>query len=109
MENVYITAPPLQAYTDNLIDIGPFFDRFDHFHPGTKLSILASNDALVKAIVTDVVSRKWVTLDRVDVSQALDLLISKSIPNVDQALKDHVLYLPVLPEENLALRKLYFS
>lgn len=102
-------SAPSAPDTSNLIDIGPFFDRFDHFVPGTKLSILASTDATVQAIVKDVQSRKWITLDRPDVAQAIDVLIAKAIPNVDATLKAHIVGTPVQPEENLALRKLYFS
>lgn len=106
---VSVPDPEPAIDTSKLIDIGPFFDRFDHFIVGTKLSILAHQDAVVQAIVKDVQSRKWITLDRLDVAQAIDILISKNIPNMTLALKDHIINSPVQPEENLALRKLYFS
>ena len=95
--------------TSTLIDIGPFFDRFDHFTTGTKLGVLASSDLVVQAIVKDVQSRKWVDLARADVGQAIDILISKGITGVNSALKTYILTHPVQPDENLALRKVYFS
>jgi len=86
----------------HLIDIGPFFDRFGAY----KMAVLTSQDVVVKAIVQDVTVRKWVDLTRVDVGQALDLLISKSL--LDAATKTAILTNPVTPEENRALRKQYF-
>lgn len=85
-----------------LIDIGPFFDRFG----ASKMAILTSADAVVKAIIQDVQIRKWIDLKRVDVEQALDALISKSV--IDSAQKATILTTPVNIEENRALRKLYF-
>jgi len=86
----------------HLIDIGPFFDRFGAY----KMAVLTSQDVVVKAIVQDVTVRKWVDLTRVDVAQALDLLISKSL--LDAATKTAILTNPVTLEENRAIRKQYF-
>lgn len=89
--------------TEWLIDIGPFFDRFG----ASKLPILMSTDATVRAIIADIQVRKWINLHRADVGQVIDLLISKSL--CAATVKTAVLTTPVTPEENLALRKLYFG
>lgn len=91
--------------TEWLIDIGPFFDRFGP----AKLAVLSSSDAIVRALVTDLQVRKWVDLTRPDVAQGIDLIIAAGIQGVDAALKAVILTTPVAPEENLALRKTYFS
>lgn len=85
------------------IDIGPFFDRFG----ATKMAILTSTDAGVKAILADIQVRKWIDLKRADVASALDYIMTK-VPSVTDATKSYVLDTPVTAEENLALRKLYF-
>lgn len=106
-----VVAPPTPPTIDTsmLIDIGPFFDRFDNFTPGTKLAVLSNSDAIVQAIIKDVQSRKWVTLNRPDVAAAIDILISKGITGVNTTLKNYIISTPAAPEENLALRKLYLS
>jgi hypothetical protein len=91
--------------TEWLIDIGPFFDRFG----AAQIAVLAHPDAQVQAVVKTVMARKWISLKRPDVAVLLDLVISKGIAGVDAALKDAILNTPVRPEENLALRKAYFS
>ena len=96
---------PAPDPTEWLIDVGPFFDRFGP----AKLAVLSSSDAAVRALVTDLQVRKWIDLKRADVAQGIDLLISKSIPGLDAALKSAILNTPVQPVENLALRKAYFS
>lgn len=87
-----------------LIDVGPFFDRFG----AAKLQVLASADATVRALVTDLQVRKWIDLQRPDVALGIDLLTTKSV-GVTAALKDSILTTPVAAAENLALRKTYFS
>lgn len=102
----FITPPPPPPPVDPaewLIDIGPFFDRFQN----KKLSILMSSDATVKAIVTDVQVRKWIDLERNDVAQAMDVLVVKGLIDVTE--KTNILTTPVQPHEQLALRKTYFS
>jgi len=86
-----------------LVDIGTFMDRFG----ASKLPILMSADPLVKALVSDIQCRKWIDLQRADVAQALDALISKSLVTAEQ--KTAILETPVTEIENMALRKLYFS
>ena len=98
-------AAPAPDPTEWLIDVGPFFDRFGP----AKMAVLSSSDAAVRALVTDLQVRKWIDLKRADVAQGIDLLISKSIPGLDAALKSAILTTPVQPVENLALRKDYFS
>lgn len=91
-----------------LLDVGPFFDRFDHFTPGTKLAILSSTDAQVQAVVKDLQVRKWVDLQRSDVAAGINLLIAKGISGVNTALRDWIVSTSAEPIENLALRKTYF-
>jgi hypothetical protein len=97
--------PPVPYNTlDWLIDIGPFFDRFG----SAKMDVLTSQDAYVKAVVQDVMVRKWVDLKRADVAQGLYLIGSK-IPSVTSALQNTILSTIVSSEENMALRKMYFN
>jgi len=87
-----------------LIDIGPFYDRFG----GTKMAVLTSTDAGVKAIMQDVSIRKWIDLKRADVISAL-AYIGSVVPAVDATLQEAILTTPVTTEENRALRRLYFK
>ena len=93
------------ALTTWLIDVGPFFDRFG----SSKMPVLMSVDATVQAIVKDVSARKYVDLQRADVSAAIDVIISKAVTGVTPALKAAILTTPVAPNENSALRKLYYT
>ena len=88
-----------------LIDVGPFFDRFG----AAKMNILASANATVQALVRDLQIRKWVDLQRADVTAGIDALIALGVAGVDGALKTAVLTTPVAAAENEALRKVYFS
>lgn len=87
-----------------LIDIGHFFDRFG----AAKMGVLTSADAGVKAILADTQVRKWIDLKRPDVAQSI-AYIASVVPAVTPALQDAILAEPVTPEENLALRKQFFS
>ena len=101
-----VAAPPAPPDpTEWLLDVGPFFDRFG----ASKLAVLSHTDPLVQALVKDLQVRKWIDLKRADVAQGIDLLISKSIPGVNAALKAAILTTPVASDENLALRKIYFQ
>lgn len=95
-------TPPVDP-CEWLIDLGPFYDRFG----ATKMAVLTSTDAGVKAIMQDVSIRKWIDLKRADVASAL-AYIGSIIPSVDTALQTSILTTPVTLEENRALRKLYF-
>lgn len=102
----FAPPPPPEPKVDPcewLIDIGPFYDRFG----ATKMAVLTSADAGVKAIMQDVSIRKWIDLKRADVASAL-AYIGSIIPSVDTALQTSILTTPVTFEENRALRKLYF-
>lgn len=96
-------APPANP-VDWYIDIGPFMDRFG----AAKLAVLTSADITVKAIVQDMMARKWIDLKRTDVASSFAYIGSK-VPAVTPAMQTAILTTPVTPEENLALRKLYFS
>ena len=87
-----------------LIDIGPFFDRFG----AAKMAVLTNTDASVKAILADTQVRKWLDLQRADVAQSV-AYIGTVVAAVTPALQTAILTTPVTPEENLALRKLYFA
>lgn len=86
------------------IDIGPFFDRFD----AAKMAVLTSTDAGVKAILADTQVRKWIDLQRADVAQSV-VYIGTVVAAVTPALQTAILTTPVSSEENLALRKQFFS
>jgi len=90
--------------TEWLIDIGPFFDRFG----AAKMAVLTSTDAGVKAILADTQVRKWIDLQRPDVAKSV-AYIGSVVSAVKPALQKAILTTPVSPEENLALRKLYFQ
>ena len=105
---VTYTAPPAptpapQAAWAWLIDLGPFFDRFG----AAKMAVLISTDATVKAILQDVMIRKYIDLKNTQVSQSL-AYIGTVVPSVTGALQTSILTTPVADSENTALRKLYF-
>ncbi len=88
-----------------LIDVGPFFDRFG----AAKMAVLTSTHPIAKAVVLDAQVRKWIDLEREDVAEGIDALITIPIAGVDEALKTSILTTPVEAEENRALRKVYFQ
>ena len=90
--------------TTYFIDVGPFMDRFT----SVKLAVLTSTDATVKAIVQDMMARKWIDLQRADVASSL-AYIGSVVAALTPAIQTAILATPVSAEENLALRKLYFS
>lgn len=91
--------------TEWLIDVGPFFDRFE----SAKFAVLTSANVGVKAVIADCQSRKWIDLKNPAVAQGIDVVIGAGIAGVDSALKDRILNTPVSDIDNFALRKLYFS
>lgn len=93
--------PPVYEW---YIDIGPFFDRFG----ATKMQVLTSTDAGVRALITDIQVRKWIDLKLPEVAQSL-VYLGSVIPSVTPALQSSILNTPVGEHENLALRKLYFG
>jgi len=93
-----------QADTSKLIDKGPFFDRFGAF----KMTILTSQDPVIKAVITDINVRLWIDLANPEVATTLDYLIA-NVPGFTAELKDSILNTPVGHLENLGLRKLYFN
>ena len=97
-------APAPVNQTEWLIDIGTFFDRFG----AAKMAVLTSADAGVKAILADTQVRKWLDLKRADVVQSIGY-IGTVVAAVTPALQTAILTTPVSPEENLALRKQFFS
>ena len=87
-----------------LIDIGPFFDRFG----AAKMAVLTSTNATVKAIVQDVMVRKWVDLQRADVAAGLAGLKALIPGSITDDLIASILTTPIAPEEQAALKKVYF-
>ena len=96
--------PPAANPTEWLIDVGQFFDRFG----AAKMAVLTSTDPGVKAILADTQVRKWIDLQRADVAQSV-AYIGTVVAAVTPALQTAILTTPVSPEENLALRKQFFS
>lgn len=89
--------------TSRLIDVGSFFDRFG----AAKVEVLSSTVPLIAALVKDAQVRHWVNLADPAVGQGIDLIISVGgIAGID---KNAILNNPVLPAEQLVLKKLYFS
>ena len=97
-------APTPVNPTEWLIDVGPFYDRFG----AAKMAVLTSTDAGVKAIMADVQIRKWIDLQRADVATSLTY-IGSVVAALTPAIQTAILTTPVSAEDNLALRKLYFS
>lgn len=103
--NVAVVPPPNQDKPWLwFIDVGPFFDRFGAF----KIPILVNADPGVKALITDLQVRKWVDLQNSEVASGL-AYISNIIPAFTSDVRLQILTTPVTSEENMALRKLYFS
>ena len=86
------------------IDIGPFFDRFG----AAKMAVLTSSDVGVQAILKDTQVRKWLDLKLPEIASAVAYIGTK-VPALTAKLQQSILNTPVEEEENLALRKLYFS
>lgn len=107
-----VPAPPDPA--EWLMDIGPFVDRL-----GAKRFVIEqSTDPFVMSFQHDVdTRRKWIDLQDPRVAQQLGYLAGHEVPGIgtiaSPILTDaevaQVLTTPVQPQENLALRKLYFS
>ena len=97
---VQVPAQPWEWY----IDIAPFFDRFG----AAKMAVLTSSDAGVQAIIKDTQVRKWLDLKLPEIASAVAYIGTK-VPSVTQELQQSILNTPVAEEENLAMRKLYFS
>ena len=103
---VFVDAPAVEQSApagEWLIDIGPFFDRFGP----AKMAVLTSADPGVQAILKDTQIRKWLDLKLPEVAQSVTYVGTK-VPAVTAELQDAILNTPVAPDENLALRKLYF-
>jgi hypothetical protein len=109
-EGVFTAPPPpvpvvpVPAVYEWYIDIGPFFDRFG----AAKLAVLMSPDAAVQAILRDTQIRKWIDLKKPEVAQSVAYIGTK-VSGITAEVQTAVLNNPVSLEENMALRKLYFS
>ena len=97
-------APVVVDPCEWLIDKGPFFDRFG----AAKMTVLTSNDAVIKAILLDIGARHWIDLKRPDVATSL-AYVGSVVPAVDATMQAAILNTPVDPVDNLALRKLFFA
>lgn len=85
-------------------DLGPFYDRFGV----AKMAVLTSPDAGVQAIVRDCNIRKWIDLQNPEVAQSLAYIGTK-VASVTPALQAAIVSVVPTPEENFALRTIYFS
>lgn len=104
---VFVDAPAVEQSAPTwewLIDIGAFFDRFG----AAKIAVLTSADPGVQAILKDTQIRKWIALNLPEVAQSISYIGTK-VPAVTTELQSTILNTPVSVEENMALRKLYFS
>lgn len=100
-----IQPPQLEVDTTFLLDVGPFFDRFE----SAKYAVLCSLSISVQAVIKDAQSRNWIDLKHPAVAQGIDVIIGAGVAGVDAALKDRILNTPASDTENYALRKVYFS
>ena len=95
-----VVAPPVVVDPYQwLIDLGPYMDRFG----AAKMAVLSSADTTVKAIIQDMMARKYVDLKRADVAQGL-AAIGALVPSVTPALQTAILTTPVTLTENVWLR-----
>ena len=97
-------APTESTPYEWYIDVGPFFDRFGN----AKMSVLASSNAVARAIVTDCSIRKWIDLKHPSVASGIDALIAQGIPGLDINLRNAIINTPVSKMEQNSLIKLYF-
>ena len=104
MSDIIVIPQQVDTTTAWFIDIGPFMDRF----VTAKMAVLTSADVNVRAIIQDMMGRKWIDLKRGDVAQSL-AYIGSVVAALTPAIQTAILTTPVAAEENLALRKLYFS
>lgn len=107
-------APEASPAWTWLIDIGPFVDRLG----SKRFAIEQSTDPFVMSFRHDVdTRRKWIDLQDPRVAGALMYCAGQPVagvgtiaaPILTEAEVTAVLTTPVTPEENMALRKLYFS
>ena len=80
-------APPEQRH----ISVGAFFDRFG----AQKYPILASPEPIVQALIKDCTIRKFIDLDRADLSMGLQMLVQAGFTISPEA----VLTAPILDSE----------
>lgn len=87
--------PPTQeqGLAPRLVSVGSFFDRFG----ADKWQLLADPNPLVQALVKDCSVRRFIDLDRPDLRQALQLLVSAGHA-IDP---EQILGAPVAPGEQL--------
>jgi hypothetical protein len=109
---VDVVAAPVWAW---YIDIGALFDRFG----AAKLAVLTSTEPIVKAFVTDFMSRHWGDLQSPQIVAGIEYMRGVTVPGigtigtpiagVTAELETAILTTPVALSENLVTRKLYFS
>jgi len=88
---------------DWYIDVGPFFDRFGP----AQIEVLKSADLDVQAFIKSAMARKWIDLKNTLTAQGVHLICGRVPAAADRA--NYVLNTPVGPEENRALRTIYFK
>lgn len=99
------TRKPVADDTTFLVDVGPFFDRFE----AAQLAVLASANGTVKAFMESCKVRKWIYTKHPFVAQGIDAIIAAGVPGVDAAMKDRIINTPARYSEQKSLLKLYFG
>ncbi len=100
-----IAAPaPAGLDISSYIDVDAWFDRWG----ALRWLVLADQDAMVQAFISDARSRPYLDLNRADIRQALDQLDVRNYPGYDAAFKQTLLRVPVAAADQRILKKLYF-
>ena len=91
--------------TTFLVDVGPFFDRFE----ASQLAVLACTDPTVKAFIESCKVRKWIYTKHPFVAMGIDAIIAAGVSGVDAAMKARIQNTPARYSEQESLLKLYFG
>lgn len=89
---------------DSLIDVDAWFDRWG----ALRWAVLADQDPMVQAFISDARARPYLDLNRADIRQALDQLDARNYPGYNAAFKQNLLRVPVSAADQRILKKLYF-
>lgn len=105
MNITIVDKPKLQEDTAFLVDVGPFFDRFE----SAQLAVLACPDSTVRAFLESCKVRKWIYTKHPFVSMGIDAIIAAGVVGVNAAMKDRIQNVPARRSEQDALLKLFFT
>lgn len=104
MSVVFPLDPPAED-TTYLVDVGPFFDRFE----AAQLAVLSHTDPMLRAFIESCKVRKWIYTKHPFVAMGVDRVISLGIAGVDAAMKARIMDTPARYSEQESLLKLYFG